>query len=70
MTPYAYLDAAASAFAAWIRLPPHDVRNGRDAAWEAFDAIVRGAFADPESAEADAFRDAAIEAAADVNRRR
>lgn len=62
------LTAAAQAFRAWLAAPSHDIRNGPDHAWEAFDSIVKASFADPESADADAFRDAAIAEAARLAR--
>jgi hypothetical protein len=62
------LATAAAAFRAWLVTPPHDIRRGPDPAWEAFDAIVKANFADPESAEAEAFRDAAIAEAARLAR--
>ena len=62
------LTAAASAFSAWLATPPHDIRNGPDHAWEAFDTIVKASFTDPESPEADAFRDSAIAEAARLAR--
>ena len=67
MNPF-HLTAAAQAFRTWLAQPPHNIRSGPDAAWEAFDAIVKANFADPESPEADAFRDAAIAEAARLSR--